>query len=257
MPRIARNCTDFIHVVLRGVGKQILFESDGDRRHYLRKLAFFAEEEKVTVVAYCLMENHVHLLLHDPMHHVSTFMHRFNTSYARFFNVKYDRCGHLFQNRYLHEDIYDTRGLLSVYRYILRNPEKAGICKAAKYAWSSYREYGRADGITDTSLIFELLGGQDGFETFLGAADENEDEEDHIEGYRVKHDDEWARRKLKKLLNVSSGMDLQKMKKEARDEALRILRKARLTLRQIERLTGISQRIVCQVARRFNAQFSV
>lgn len=249
MARKARVCTEYLHVIVRGIGKQVIYESDSDRIHYLDKLSFYCDRYKVTALAYCLMDNHAHLLLYDPEHKISKFMHGFNCSYAQYFNHKYDRCGHLFQNRYLHENITDARGLLAAYRYILNNPEKAGICKASEYRWSSFHQFGKRDALTDTSLIFQLLGGRAGFREYFGYQEDEEEEEKHLEVDRPKHNDEWARGIIAKKLKVNSGLALQKMSKPERDDALKILRKCGLSLRQIQRLTGVSQKVVIQAVR--------
>lgn len=95
MPRQARQSseTGYFHVIVRGNGKQILFEDSSDFRYYLSLLERCSSETSVAVCAYCLMENHVHLLLHDTGTDLSLFMKKLGVSYSIYFNKKYERNG--------------------------------------------------------------------------------------------------------------------------------------------------------------------
>ena len=74
MPRQARETGEFLHIIVRGNGKQILFEDDSDKVKYLSFIEKFADETEIVILAYCLMENHVHLLLRDSQAKISVFM---------------------------------------------------------------------------------------------------------------------------------------------------------------------------------------
>ena len=113
------------------------------------------------------MENHVHLLLRDSQTKISVFMKKTGVSYAQYYNRKYEHTGHLFQDRYKSELIADDTYLLSVFRYILNNPVKAGICPAEEYPWSSYREYGKANGLTDPGMLYDTIGSGAEFQQFM------------------------------------------------------------------------------------------
>ena len=99
MPRQARSpgSSGFFHVIIRGNAKQLIFEEDDDRRFFLNRMMKYSAETGVAICAYCLMENHVHLLLRDNSNALAQFMKKLNGSYARFFNWKYERTGHLFK----------------------------------------------------------------------------------------------------------------------------------------------------------------
>ena len=155
MPRQARQLSEsgYLHLIVRGIGKQILFEDREDRLFFLSRLKRFCAETNVSVLAYCLMENHVHLLVHDQEHSTPLLMKKLGVSYSGYFNQKYERSGHLFQDRYRSEAIEDERYLLSVFRYILNNPQKAGLGSPLNYEWSSVAQYGTTDALTDTSLL--------------------------------------------------------------------------------------------------------
>ncbi len=244
MARQAREMSDsgFMHVIVRGIGRQLLFEGDEDYRFYLDSLERYSKALKVTVCAYCLMENHVHLLLYDTEKQIPVLMKKLGVRYSWYFNQKYDRTGHLFQDRYRSERVEDDAYLVTVFRYILRNPEKAGICKAPEYRWSSYDMYGNGKALADTGALEEIIGDRAAYDAWM--AEENDDE--CLEYSPQKHDDTWALKVIHRQLKGKSGTALQDMDRAERNEALRKLKKAGLSVRQIERLTGINRGTVQQ-----------
>lgn len=239
MARLPRRLSNsgYMHLIERGIGKQIIFETDKDYYFYLKMLRKYSSETGVTICAYCLMDNHVHLLVHDMNVMVPEMMKKIGVCYSGYYNKKYERSGHLFQNRYLSETVEDEKYFLSVFRYILNNPVKAGICPAAKYEWSSYRQYGDSASFTDTTLLCKLLGDYTQYEAFI--TEENNDA--CLEFEPIKRDDEWAKQVIYSSLRVKSGTALQAYGRAERDKALRVLKEKGLTIRQIERLTGINR----------------
>ena len=145
----------YYHVMLRGTGKRRLFEDDLDRRAFLRFASTATERYGVTVIAWCLMDNHVHLILLDQTHGLSGAMASLCTSYAKYVNERTGSVGHVFENRFKSKPIEDDSYLLVAVRYVHCNPAKAGICDAANYQWSSYHEYVSPNGsdqpLADTS----------------------------------------------------------------------------------------------------------
>lgn len=238
MPRQARITTEYQHLIVRGIGKQILFESHDDYRFYLSLLKKYSSETKVTILAYCLMDNHVHLLVHNRDNATPLFMQKMGVTYAGYYNQKYERSGHLFQDRYKSEAVTDDRYLLTVYRYILNNPAKAGICAASEYPWSSYRDY-IFGGISDPSLLRKMIGGSATFATFMEQTDTDEPME-----YTTAHGDTYALSVIQRELHITSGTQLQHFAKSDRDAALSLLKSKGLTIRQLERLTGINRGII-------------
>ena len=100
-----------------------------DYQFYLRMLEKYSRETGVAVCAYCLMENHTHLLLYDKEKKIPEFMKKTGIRYSYYFNQKYERVGHLFQGRYRSEPVENEAYLITVTRYILNNPQKAGVCR--------------------------------------------------------------------------------------------------------------------------------
>ncbi|MGI6093721.1 MAG: transposase [Negativicutes bacterium] len=148
MPRCARalSKTGIYHVMLRGNERKNIFMDDEDKARFLDVLYAKRENQSYYIYAYCLMDNHVHLLIREANDSISRIMRRITTSYVGYFNRKYKRAGHLFQDRYKSENVESDSYLLTVIRYIHQNPDKAGIAKTEEYPWSSYRAYLKAEG---------------------------------------------------------------------------------------------------------------
>ena len=132
----------FFHIIARGNNREDIFHDDKDRRNFLKRLAFYLGECKVTLYCFCLMTNHIHLLLEMGENPLSQMLQRLLTWHARYHNKKYDRIGHLYQGRYkgvlCDKDAY----LLELVRYIHLNPVRAGLTTDPKeYPWSSHKAY--------------------------------------------------------------------------------------------------------------------
>ncbi len=241
MPRQARNIHEggFRHIIIRGIGKQILFEDEYDNKFFLRILERYSRETDVSVCAYCLMENHVHLLIHDHGINTPLLMKKIGVCYSAYFNDKYERTGHLFQDRYKCENIYDDRYYLTVLRYILRNPEKAGICRTEKYRWSSYHAYGDESSFLEQSVTYGFFGDEQEYRDYI-----NTENHDSCMEYAGRRDDTWAKDIIEKILGASSGTVIQNYGRLERDQALKSLKSEGLSIRQIERLTGISRGVI-------------
>jgi len=144
MPRKARvlSSTSIYHVMIRGNRKQDIFLEDDDRFRFIKILEKIKRKEEYELYAFCLMNNHVHLLIKEKNERLSRIMKRINISYANYFNQKYQQIGHLFQDRYKSEPIENESYLLAVLSYIHNNPVDAFIVKnLEEYPWSSYCIY--------------------------------------------------------------------------------------------------------------------
>ena len=143
------------HVTVRGNERRAIFRDDRDRQRFLARLADCVEAHGVRLYLFCLMTNHLHLMLETPGANLSRFMHRLQTAYAIYFNRRHRRAGHLTQGRYGACVVRGENYLLRLGRYIHLNPVFVGAAKKLpvqervtllrKYRWSSYRSYiGRA-----------------------------------------------------------------------------------------------------------------
>ena len=242
MPRCARILSEsgYYHVVNRGVGRQILFEDKEDYVRFLDTLRRYLKEEPFELIAYCLMENHFHLLLHVE-DNLERIMKRLSCSYAHYFNEKYEREGHLFQDRFRSEPITDDSYLLAAVRYIHNNPMKAGICSREGYPWSSWHEYVEQPDLVSTDIVLSITDGIDGF---LELSRSNEDLEALDIAEKAGVSDSEAQNIIRKELHLESGTQLQRMGRAERDAAIRLLKEHHLSVRQIARLTGINRGVI-------------
>ncbi len=150
------------HVITRGNNRQEIFLHHKDFLKYLNYLRIYKKQYEFLLYCYCLMSNHVHLLLR-PTHkeRLAKIMQTLNTAYTMYFNRKYSRCGHLFQGRYNSIIVEEDPHLLELIRYIHQNPVRAKIVEEEiKYPYSSYRFYfGKdRDGLIDKEEILSLFG---------------------------------------------------------------------------------------------------
>mgnify|MGYP005778112829 CR=1 FL=1 len=163
MPRESRKnnkiITNTYHIIARGINKQDIFLDSDDKDYFYGMLKMTKAKYKFDLYAYTLMNNHINLAICDKNDKMSKIMHRICAIYAMYFNRKYERVGHVFQNRFKNVCVDTESYLLNLIRYIHKNPEKDGICNMNLYKWSSYHDYisYNTDKITDTDFILQLF----------------------------------------------------------------------------------------------------
>ena len=145
MPRVARKDMPgtFYHVMCQGINKEYIFNDDSLKKKYKKILEDKKENCTIKIIAYCIMDNHVHILLNTLKNDdMSKFMHRVNTSYGRYYNKLKNRVGYVFRDRYLSKTINTAAQLQRCLVYIHRNPVVAKMVeRECKYKYSSYNEY--------------------------------------------------------------------------------------------------------------------
>lgn len=253
MQRVWRTVTGFYHVCARGTGKQLIFEGDEDRWEFLELMRECCREAGVTVIAWCLMGNHVDLVLSDYEDTMSAAMQRLLLTYARRFNKRTGRTGHLFQNRFDRRSLDTDRYLMAAIRYVHANPQEAGIALIERYPWSSFAEYLRAydndttRGFSDPSCVLELFGSAEGFIAYsLSTPDGSEP------ALCDMKETEWERHAFADKMAKSLGVPLCGVKAAPparRDTVIVGLHDTGFTVRQIERYTGIGKSTVSRIVR--------
>lgn len=130
------------HVMARGIEKGDIFKYDTDRADFVDRLERCVKETDASILAWALMPNHVHLLVRTGTVPLWKFMHKLLTGHAVYFNMKYDRVGHLFQNRYRSILVQTETYFMKLVRYIHRNPLKANIVQSIdmlnRYPWTGH-----------------------------------------------------------------------------------------------------------------------
>jgi putative transposase len=185
------------HVIVRGNQRQKTFLKDSDYTVYLEKLAHYRRKYNVTIYAYCLMPNHVHLLLQCSRTPLGKFMQGLQQSYTQYFNRTYHKVGHLFQGRYqailCQKDAY----LLELVRYIHLNPVRSKLARSAeRYRYSGEPEYrsGKSSAVLDCGPVLKMIGGRARYRRFVqdGIGDGHKEEYYEVEDQRFLGGEEFG-----------------------------------------------------------------
>lgn len=249
MPRKARekSKSGIYHLMLRGINKQNIFEDEEDRKRFLDTLGVYKRTSNYLLYGYCLMDNHIHLLIKENSEPIAKVIKRISSSYVYWYNEKYKRCGHLFQERYKSEVVETEEYFLVVLRYIHQNPLKAGIAKNInKYLWSSYQDYIGKAGITDIDLALDIFSNDRTKAVNLFKGYSNESNTDKCLDYeeKVVASDKAIMDYLNKL-GVANISQLQQLKKEQRNGIIHKIKEIEgITIRQLARMTGISKSVI-------------
>ena len=246
MPRIERikSSTGIYHILTRGVGQQRIFEQAEDYEQFLDFLLAVKKTSGFTLYAYTLMGNHIHLLIKEGSESISQIFRRLGTRYAQWFNGKYGRSGHLFQNRFVSEPVEDDDYFLTVLVYIYQNPIKAGICRTpSDYEWCSRRFLGKSGGIVDEEALAEIA------PVVTIKAMERELIEDvlldePVIGRRAAYADKMVAEIIRMICGVQNGPEFQRMSREEQRAVVLKLREEKVPIRQIARVTGVSKGII-------------
>ncbi len=134
--------TNYYHIMVRGNNREYIFINPIHKSYYLDILKEQADDDLIQIAAYCIMDNHVHIVVEADMLNLTKAMKSINIKFAMKINKQKDRIGHVFQDRYKSEPIYHDTHLQQIIRYVHNNPIKAKISKSLdQYKWCSYKEY--------------------------------------------------------------------------------------------------------------------
>lgn len=247
--RREKSLTGIYHVIWRGVNQQIIFEEDSDYLSFLNVLREYKEQIHFSIYAYCLMDNHLHLLMKAGEEDMGVTMKRIGVKFTRWYNTKYNRTGGLIQGRYKSEPIGDNSYFLTVFRYIHQNPINGGAEKIlGEYPWSSWHDYvENRESWIDTEMLLSYFGSREQCREFLSVMT-------HEKGYEgidtVMLSDRDA---LDVFYEVSDGLTRDEMNKidiARRDAIIREMYERGAGMRQISRVTGVSRVSVAKTCRK-------
>ncbi len=203
----------FYHVVARGNGKQDIFLDDRDRLLWEKMLGIGLQKHNHQIHAYCWMTNHVHIAIRAGEKPLAKFMSTLLSRYAKVFNLKTTRSGHVFERRYRAILVKESDYLMELVRYIHHNPLRAGIVgNVSDYRWSSHHAYmgkSRAPWL-NTVVVLSLFGpnrhsARHQYVEFIGEEQPPSVIEQIRVGSTLDHrafgDDEW----LQEVLNVANS----------------------------------------------------
>ena len=249
MPRRARrqSGSSLYHVMNRGAGKQIIFEDDADKAFFLKKATALLDDHRAALVAYCLMDNHFHLVLRIPFEELSAYMHRLQTSYAGYFNRVHEHTGLLFGSRFRSETVDTDAYFMVLIRYVHENPVKARMPQGLNYRWSSYGEYKDIARNIDPEIALSVFGGKRQLLAFHQVEHGKDDCMDYNESLQTSLSDEQALLEAQDVLGGEGVLAVKGMDRAERNAAIVRLRERGLGVRQIQRLTGVPRSVISRV----------
>ena len=242
MARFGRRLSEYgyYHIILRGVNRNDIVYDDMDRQMFVNAIKRFSKELEIDVIVYCIMNNHAHILSRVP-DNLGLFVKKLASSYVYYFNNKYERIGHLFQDRYKSEPIESDSYLLTASRYILQNAEKVGICKTKDYHWNNWNDIYFSKGFTKPQVLFDVWDDNEPLLDYLLA--ENDDICMDIDSYH-KFSDSDVVHELKRISDIENPLKVAELDLPMRNNLLAQLKVAGFSIRQISRVTGIDKNIV-------------
>lgn len=208
MPRPLRlhSETGIYHVMARGSRRRVIFHDSEDKKRFVNIILNKKKDDGFRLFAYCIMDNHYHLLIKEENENLSTIMKMINSSYAIYYNNRYEGMGHVFQDRFRSEPVNNDEYLLGVARYIHNNPKKAGITNSCQdYSWSSYNQYiyyKKNNELLDVSFILDLYSDNinnaiKGFMNFT--------ESDNTDIYLDEHSEKEESDRVRKFIDQASN----------------------------------------------------
>lgn len=241
------------HVTLRGNNRRALFRDDLARERFLERLADYTDEFQVRLYLFCLMSNHVHLLLETPQANLSAFMQRLETAYTVYFNLRHGETGHVLDNRFGAVTVEGDDYLLRLSRYVHLNPVHVGTVKAMplrerikalrSYRWSSYRSYTGKDRelpFVDYAPVLALMHGR--------ARQKKREYERYVETGLAENDDEFQALMRGSRLGIGGSEFQEWMQQQHAERILQTKRPEDAALRRVgERIDPDEVvRVVCR-----------
>jgi len=190
-----------LHIFFRGNRKEDIFIDSSDREQFLKFLLKTKTRYQVKIYAYCLMNNHAHFLTESGAIHIGRFMQELLTNYVQYFNRKWKRVGHLTQGRYKSILVDKDAYLLTLVKYIHRNPVKDNLCKSPEeYPWSSHLEYiGKRKPIVDKGIILSYFDSIKDYKNFIDEEGVEMPEIERYKRYRFYGDEKFINNALEKI----------------------------------------------------------
>jgi putative transposase len=190
------------HVIVRGNQRQKTFTAESDYQAYIERLARYRKKYDYVLHAYCLMPNHVHLLVESSEQPLAKFMQGLQQSYSQYFNLRHRKTGHVFEGRYKAILCQKDQYLLQLIRYIHLNPVRAGMVRSPeRYRYSGDHVYlqGKATETIDPATVLSMLGGKQAYRRFVqdGLREGHKEEYYAVEDQRFLGAEGFGKRLLK------------------------------------------------------------
>ena len=245
-------------MMMRGINHQNIFDEQEDYYQFLTTLDLMAQSyepdgtpsrRNYILYAYCLMSNHIHLLIREREDTIGIAIKRIASSYVYYYNHKYSRDGHLFRERFKSEPVNDMAYFVTLLRYIHQNPLKAGMVKAIKdYEFSSWGEYIDKNStlipLCDTRTVLNRIPYNE-LDVLV-----NEPMSDDVACLDIENastgrpSDDQVMLLIKEKTGATNSSTFQQLPDDIKRSVLIELKSRRASLRQLERLTGIGKSLI-------------
>ena len=229
--------------MLRGINGQQIFADNQDYEKLLEILNYCKAISEFEIFAYCLMSNHIHLLLKEDKEPIEQIMKRITTRFVYWYNIKYQRVGHLFQDRFKSESVENDEYFITVIWYLHQNPIKAGICKKPQdYTFSSYNEFFKNQTFIDCDFVLDMIEKND----FIKFNNEKAFEQclDIEEKTTIRVTDEQAKKIIIKYSKCKSISEFEILPTDLKEKYIKKFHANGISIRQISRLCGETKGLV-------------
>lgn len=249
--------TGFYHVMSRGNNREEILKKKSDKYKLLKAIRAEGINPAVQISAYCIMNNHYHILVKaQNLEELGKVMQRINSYYAHYYKLKYTHAGHVFQDRFLSKPLNESKYLGNVVRYIHQNPIKAGLANdLTEYEFSSYMEFGvsKKNSIIKNGgwHLIEMLGYND-IREFQTSQKEKQEinkeveseiffelEEYRYEGHLVMQEIERA--KVDKMLKEITNYETLPLREKRKFAKIIINSTTNLSIREIAKFAGVGR----------------
>ena len=245
-----KSASGIYHIMLRGNNKQTVFFDEDDYGKFLAYFMNKAKQKSLVLYAWCLMPNHVHLLIKEKDETIAEVFRSVLTGYIQWYNNKYQRTGHVFEGRFRSQPVEDQTYFMRVFRYIHRNPLEAFLCrKMEDYRYSSYAYYFRSGRYQDDDMILGLMKKYE-WERYHLQKDENESDFLDIDCEEKK---KLTEEEIVTMVEHSGYVEhitaVKSLPRGLRTKVLELMLEAGVSYRRINELTGVSLSVIRAVSR--------
>ena len=239
MPRAPRMKSEsgIYHVMLRGINKENIFLNDVDKQRIIEIIKKYKQACKFELYAYCVMSNHIHLLIKETDNNpIDNIIKRIACSYVTWYNERYRRVGHLFQDRFRSEPVNDDQYFLTVLRYIHQNPVKVGL---DEFKWSSLNNYKQKNKtFVDTDFAFGIVA-YDELMEFMMMSNEDVCLDEETKEKKMNSSD--AESFFKEISGCNTSEEFSTFSLSKKINIISMCRESGITENKISELTGISR----------------
>ena len=246
--------TGIYHVMLRGINRQNIFLDQEDYWKFVKILFGQVNPKnelghplpaKCVFYAYCLMPNHLHLLIRNGAEPLGSIIKSIGIAYAAYYNKKYERVGHLFQDRFKSEPVNDMEYFLTLIRYIHQNPIAGGLTKRVEdYPWSSWIEFESPEKCQMPVCCTSAVTKRVSFKELKGLVDEPLAKSAVVLEYDKDERDKMAEEELHEFLldhfGISDIQAISHLNEPQREAILQAAYNHGISIRRLAQLTGLT-----------------